>query len=133
MKPNPREVNQFLREWLTSQNRHDFSRYARMYASEFVGIKRTSSGRKRKFRRTAWLADRRPMMAPSRHLHLSAEKVRIHVEENAALITFDQHFRTLNYGDWGPKVLRLRASRTGLQIVHEEMLASYALPAEECC
>ena len=133
MKPDPREVNRIFRQWLTVQNKHDFARYLRMYAPDFTGIKRTRSGRKLQYRRAAWLADRRPMMAPSRHLHLSAENVRLHVEEGAAIITFDQYFRTRNYGDWGPKVLRLRANKAGLRIVHEEMLASYALPDEDCC
>jgi ketosteroid isomerase-like protein len=133
MTPDPRQVNQYFRDWLAAQNRHDFARYARMYAPDFVGVKRTKSGRKREYKRAAWLADRCPMMERSRHLHLSAEKVRVHVEDGAALISFDQFFRTRNYGDWGPKLLRLRANRSGLQIVHEELLASYPLPDEACC
>lgn len=131
MIPDPRAVIQFFRQWLDAQNRHDFARYSRLYAADFVGTKRTSSGKKTQYRRAAWLANRRPMLAPSRHLHLTAEKVQVHVEKGAALITFDQHFRTQKYGDWGPKLMRLRANKSGLHIVQEEMLASYAV--EDTC
>jgi len=133
MKLNPRHVKQFLSHWIAVQNGHDFGRYSRLYAPDFIGVKRASSGRKTEYRRAAWLADRRPMMDKSKHLHLSAENVRIHVEEGAAIVTFDQYFSTRNYADWGPKVLRLRPVRGDLYIVHEEMLTSYKLPVGECC
>ena len=128
------QLRDFLRRWLAAQNNHEFTRYSRMYAADFTGIKRTTSGRTREYDRAGWMSDRRPMMAPSRHLHLSAENVRYRrLQGGWAEIRFDQHFRTKNYGDWGPKLLRVRLASSGLLIVHEELLASYAVPTGDCC
>lgn len=128
------QLRGFLSRWLAAQNKHDFTRYSRMYAADFTGIKRTTSGRTREYDRAGWLADRRPMMAPSRHLHLSAENVRYRrLQGGWAEIRFDQHFRTKNYGDWGPKLLRVRRTASGIQIVHEELLAAHSVPTADCC
>lgn len=133
MKVLETDVRRFVARWLAAQNARDFDAYARLYAANFDGVKRAASGRVTRYDRAAWLADRRPMMARSKHLHLRAENVRLYANEGHAVVVFDQHFSTSNYEDWGPKVLRLRQTPLGLRIEHEEMLTSYGLPAGDCC
>jgi ketosteroid isomerase-like protein len=133
MRFSENEARRFVARWLAVQNGHDFDGYARMYAANFAGVKRTPSGRATRFARAAWLADRRPMMTPSKHLHLRAENLRVYVNDDHAVVFFDQHFNTMNYGDWGPKILRLRGTPLGLRIEHEEMLTSFGMPGGACC
>lgn len=128
------QLRTFLAQWESAQNKHDFTRYSRLYASDFTGIKRTTSGRTSKYNRTTWLRDRKPMFAASRHLHLWTENAKFRpLQAGGGEIRFEQYFRTKNYGDWGPKVLRVKRTAKGIQIVHEEMLASYLLPTMDCC
>jgi len=127
-----RAVERFMTLWLATQNRHDFGGYSRMYATDFVGIKRTTSGNTKRFTRKSWLNDRRPMMAPSRHLHITAENIRTRIHNGWAEVSFDQYFRTKNYGDWGPKILWVRATKSGPQVFHEELRASHPLPDADC-
>ncbi len=122
------EVRSFLfDEWLQAQNNRDFDKYRDCYATDFVGIKRTKSGRKTVYDYDGWMNDRRPMLQKP-GLQVAILSINsIELTDKSATVQIEQRFRTSRYGDRGPKVFELRGTDVGLKIVHEEMLASYPL------
>lgn len=120
-------VASFVSEWLTSQNERQVADYGTLYASDFIGVKRTSRGRQTTYHLAAWLKDRGQTLTSADNLNISITNQEISVRPEGAQVSFNQYFKTSKYGDWGPKVLQIRTTPDGLQIYREEMLASYPL------
>ena len=121
------QVSQVIADWLNSQNTGDFSVYSSLYAAEFLGVKRTNSGKHIEFGRRSWLADRSKMFGSGKDLNVSIDNRRVQIDGSSAVVNFDQYFRTNRYGDWGPKVIKIKATGAGAQIFYEEMISSQPL------
>lgn len=122
-----RDVHHLLDNWLTAQNALNFKQYAAFYSSDFSGVKRTTNGQKIAFDRSKWLRDRRNMMETTRGLEVSITNRRVQLHGAWAQASFDQYFSTSKYGDWGPKIMKIRSTPGGLSIFSEELLASHPL------
>ena len=114
-------------QWLASQNEGDFSRYTKLYATKFEGVKR--SGEKvRRFNRAGWLTDREKMF--QKKMLVEASDVKIQTGPTYALVTFTQTWSSGTYKDRGPKRLMLVQEEGRLMLAKEEMLASTMMNAE---
>jgi preprotein translocase subunit SecG len=119
-------VAEAVDRWQAAQNKRDFATYCSLYASNFKGVKRTTRKTKT-YGRATWLADRRQMFDKTRDMSVSVINPRIVLTDEWAEVSFDQYFRSATYNDWGPKILRLRMTASGPQIIYEELLASHRL------
>ena len=119
------EVGPFVAAWLATQNEGRFDDYARLYAPEFVGVRR-SSHRQVELDRRGWLADRGRMFKKRMQVKIDAVRV---LSKNGTIVElgFNQEFMQGTYHDHGPKRLRVRCTEEGPLIQHEEMLSSEIL------
>jgi hypothetical protein len=60
-------------------------------------------------------------------LEVDVKNMRILIEGDTATVEFDQYYHSGSYSDWGPKVLKIKATPDGEKIVYEELKASYSL------
>ena len=111
----------FVERWVAAQNTHDFAAYSALYAQHFTGTKRVGSYSKR-FERSAWLADRRPMFVDG--VVVRASDLELSGSPGAVRAVFTQDFTAPGFHDTGKKELFLVAQPGGLAISREEMLAS---------
>jgi hypothetical protein len=119
------QANELLTRWLTAQNEGDFARYAALYAADFKGVRRTSTGAPKEFDLEGWKADRAKMF--ERKMEVAADGITISADTTpgVTVVTFTQRWRSGNYADHGQKVVKLRAAENGeLRIVVEDMRTS---------
>lgn len=117
----PDEVAARLDDWVAAQRRGDFSSYADLYHPAFFGIKRAGE-RKSEFDKRGWLDDRQPMFSSPKYVEVS--NLSSIGDEDEAIVTFTQEWRSANFADKGPKVLVFKHENGQWRIVFEEMLAS---------
>jgi hypothetical protein len=120
-------ANAILQAWVTSQNAGNAASYASLYSKEFVGVKRTKSGRKTEYSREAWLKDRLKMLRSTQSLKIEYKHVVVQLNGQSAILRFDQYYRSKTYSDWGPKMIELGVEDGHACIVREELLASHPL------
>jgi hypothetical protein len=117
--PDLTEAFDFVSRWVDTQNQHRFDDYAALYADDFEGVKRTSSGKETSYKLADWKADRKK----------SFDKVTLEIsnEQYARLdaktigVVFRQVFHAGAYADHGLKFLKLTKGPGGLKIFHEEI------------
>lgn len=115
------EVKAFVTRWETAQNEHDFAAYSALYAERFMGVKRVGTYSKR-FDRTAWLADRKPMFEGGAKVRIT--DVTLVAAAGATRAVFTQEFTSSSFRDIGKKELFLVPAPGGIAISREEMLSS---------
>lgn len=116
------EARELVNLWLADQNQGDFEHYQKLYAPDFVGVKRAGP-RTTTFDRAGWLDDRRRMFA--KKMKVEAETVRVFASAASARVVFVQRWSSGNYSDVGPKQLVLRRrGAAGWLIVREELVTS---------
>lgn len=120
------EAKSLLERWLLAQNSGDFSGYQKFYSTDFQGVKR-AKGAVNKFDAPHWLDDRKEMIESKDGINVSAQNFRVEQKTDGYDVYFDQYYCSPTYSDWGPKVIKLRQAKDGLQIVYEELLESHKL------
>jgi hypothetical protein len=115
--PTAAALRSFVDRWVDAQNKGDFAAYAKLYAPEFHGVRR-SGKRSLTLDRKGWLIDRKRMF--KKPMTVSVSDVRI----DGLAVKLVQTFVQGTYKDVGPKALALEWSGGELLIAHEEMLAS---------
>jgi hypothetical protein len=128
-----REVSHLVSLW-TYQRESQFSGYADLYhPQQFVGIRRTSSGKVTELDAVRWLAERKRMSKKRPDVEVIDLAIRTWLDDPAlptdtSVAEFLQRWRTTNgryYADHGSKRLTLWRDSSGRQwIVREEMLTS---------
>jgi hypothetical protein len=111
------EARTLLDAWLAAQNRGDFDAYARLYATNFTGIRRSGSHTVH-LDHEGWLADRQRMFRKQMTVGMSD----LTVAGGGAL--FVQTFESGTYKDEGLKRMRFVHEKDQLRILVEEMLES---------
>jgi hypothetical protein len=51
----------------------------------------------------------------------------IQINGDTATVEFDQYYRSARYSDWGPKIMKIKATTAGEKIIYEDLKASYPL------
>lgn len=120
-------VNALMTRWKAAQDGRNFAAYQACYAPSFVGVKRTNKGSTEKHDFGGWMTDRRAMFTKLVGMSVEMRNLKITVEGETGTVEFDQYFRTLNYADWGPKIIRVKSFSDGVRIVYEELKASSPL------
>ncbi len=122
------EVNSFIAKWCTLQSTKNISQYLNCYSSNFMGIKRTNSGKEYTYDFAGWAADRAKMYESAENLSISASNVNVKSGPDASgvyTIEFDQYYYSKKYNDKGKKVMKLKRSEEGdIKITYEELLYS---------
>jgi hypothetical protein len=120
-------VYKLLARWENAQDTQNFTAYESCYGYSFKGVLRTTSERVKVYSFNEWMKDRRRMVLQPGGLNVDAKNVRIQIDGDTATVEFDQYYRTIKYSDWGPKVMKVKATPDGEKIVYEELKASYPL------
>lgn len=119
-----KEVNQFLIQWLASQNESNYEAYSSLYASKFEGIKRVGT-KEYHYNHDTWLKDRARMFKKT--VIVTADNVKVLASPNVVIVQFTQTWASGSYKDVGPKQLVLFKEKEQLQIAKEEMMSSTIL------
>jgi hypothetical protein len=125
--PSLDEVQTFLKKWSELQSNKDVSGYLALYATEFTGIKRTTSGKTTNYNFQEWAQDRGKMYEKAKSLSVVAEDVKVTAtDETAGVTTFEfmQYYTSEKYCDKGRKVIKIKRDGNDLKIIHEELLFS---------
>lgn len=120
-------MKNLLSAWEQAQEGKSFATYQACYDPSFVGVKVTKSGSSKTYGYSAWMADRRRMIASSVNLNLEMNNLQVRIEGDRAIVQFDQYYRSLRYSDWGPKEIIVKMTPGGAKIVREELKVSYPL------
>jgi Tfp pilus assembly protein PilE len=125
--PTLDETLTFMKKWGELQSNKDVSGYLAMYATDFRGIKRTTSGKTTYYNFQGWAADRTKMYERAKSISVVADEVRVTGTDEAMGVTtaeFVQRYNSDTYCDKGRKVIKIRRDGNELKIVHEELLFS---------
>jgi hypothetical protein len=106
-----------LDRWLAAQNKGDFATYAKLYAPQFHGVRR-SGKRTVMLDRKGWLVDRGRMFQKPMQVSIADVKM------DGSTIRLTQSFTQGTYKDVGQKELVLQSLGSELVIAREEMLSS---------
>lgn len=120
-------VNNLIARWKNAQNTQNFTAYEACYGYTFKGVLRTNSGRVKVYDFNSWMVDRRRMINQTGGLDVDARNIRVRIDGDTATVEFDQYYRSNSYSDWGPKLMKIKATTDGEKIVYEELKASYSL------
>ena len=124
-------VRNLINTWVTAQNTRNFSMYRNCYDGSFRGVKRTVSGSVNNYTYNQWLNDRQKMMNESNYMDVRIEGLKISMQGETATAEFDQYFRVRsydrNYGDFGPKVMKIKMTENGAKIFYEELKSAVLL------
>ncbi|MBV72355.1 MAG: hypothetical protein CMH52_13605 [Myxococcales bacterium] len=115
-----------VQKWAKTQRDNNFRAYGALYAKKgFEGIKRTKSGREKKYNRARWLKDRKKMFKPGTAVYIKDCKIESKLDGKLNVI-FTQLWRSASgkYADQGTKRLVLAKQRGRARIVQEIMLTS---------
>lgn len=125
--PSPTaKLEPLLARWQSAQSRGDFETYERLYAKQFVGIKRVGAQTFR-FDRRRWLVDRKGMLAHKPEVGVSGLSV---TDSGKTLVArFEQTYSAKSFKDVGTKQLVLLEEDGELKIGREEMLTSLVTAA----
>lgn len=122
------EVSAFVNKWCSYQSMKSIPQYLNCYSSDFVGIKRTNSGKEFTYDYSGWAADRVKMYESAEGLNISASNVKIVSGPDASGVTtieFDQFYYSKKYNDKGKKIMKLkRSGESDIKITYEELLYS---------
>jgi hypothetical protein len=116
------EAEDLVTKWENAQMNGNWNDYKSLYAPQFTGIKRTSSGKVSQMNQKQWLNDRQKMW--KNILGVSVAKLNITIDGNTAIADFEQDFQSKNYGDRGQKILKIQKFSDGVKIIREEMKSS---------
>ncbi len=125
--PSLDEAQTFLKKWAELQSNKDVSAYLAMYATEFTGIKRTTSGKITNYNFQQWAQDRSKMYEKAKSLSVIAEDVKVTGSDEAIGVTtleFMQYYTSLKYCDKGRKIMKIKRDGNDLKIINEELLFS---------
>ena len=115
-----------IKFWENAQDAGDFEGYRSCYAKPFKGVK-TVSKSSREYDYAEWMSDRRKMLGKAVGLDVEIKNLQISIDGETATVEFDQYYRSKNYSDWEPKVLKVKQTPAGAKIVYELLKASYPL------
>lgn len=120
-------VQSLMNRWENAQDTQNFAAYESCYGYSFRGVLRTTSGRVKVYGFNDWMKDRRRMINQVGGLEIDIRNMSVNIDGDTATVEFDQYYRSGSYSDWGPKVIKVKASPDGEKIVYEELKASYSL------
>jgi hypothetical protein len=124
------EGEALLARWLEAQNRGDHAAYAALYQpAHFQGIKRTASGKVRRYDGTGWVRDRKRMFEVGFKVAAEELAVETWLDADSKLKTgvislrFLQRWEGGGYADHGIKVLQAwRDAKGAWRLVYEDLL-----------
>jgi hypothetical protein len=125
--PTVESVQSLMNRWENAQDTQNFTAYESCYGYSFRGVLRTTSGRVKVYGFNEWMKDRRRMINQIGGLEVDVRNTHVRIDGDTATVEFDQYYRSGSYGDWGPKVIKIKATPDGEKIVYEELKASYSL------
>jgi hypothetical protein len=108
-----------LDSWLAAQNDNELGKYQALYSIRFSGTRRLGK-REVSYDRKGWLEERGKDFR--RHLEVGAERVRVRVIGNSAVIRFHQKRVTRKHKEVGPKRMIVIRESGGMRIASEAML-----------
>ncbi len=115
------KVRDFVASWVAAQNEGRLDDYSKLYATPFVGVRRSET-RVARFDRDGWLADRGRMFR--KPMRVKATKLRAVADGKGIRVRFTQEWSSGKYHDIGDKELTLVEVGADLRIASEELLAS---------
>ncbi len=125
------DVQNFIDSWCRYQSQYEISSYLNCYSKDFLGVKRTNSGKAYIYDYDKWVEDRIKMYSSAEDLSVSAFGLNVKSYSNVddfTLIEFEQYYYSKKYSDKGRKVMKLRRSSDGeIKIIFEELLDSEKL------
>jgi hypothetical protein len=120
-------VQNLLSTWELTQDTRNYSKYRDCYDISFSGVKRTNSGDVYNFNYVQWMNDRKKMYSKAKFINVRIDKQKISIQGDIATVEFDQYFVTNGYGDFGPKIMKIRMTEKGAKIIYEELKSSVPL------
>ncbi len=120
------QIEALIERWRAAQNSGDFVAYEKLYANEFLGIKRVGMQTFR-FDRKRWLLDRKAMLVHKPEVSIKGLRV-VDLGKTVAA-RFEQTFASKSFRDVGTKLLVLLEEDGELKIGREEMLSSLVAAA----
>lgn len=120
-------VRSLMSRWEAAQDNQDPVAYESCYDYSFQGILRTTAGKVNVYGLNEWMKTRRRLLSQAGGVQVEVRNMQIRIAENTATVEFDQEYRSGSYGDWGPKIVRIKATPQGPKIIYEELKASYPL------
>lgn len=125
------EVNNFINEWCSYQSNSNIQEYLNCYSPDFIGVKRTNSGKEYIYSFSDWAADRSKMYQTAENLNISAIDLNIKSyseKEGLTIIEFEQYYISKKYSDRGTKIMKLKKNnKNTIKIYYEELVNSQKL------
>ncbi|HUM52841.1 MAG TPA: hypothetical protein PK431_13545 [Chitinophagales bacterium] len=127
------EIDTFLSNWATYQNKNKMAEYSNYYSSQFQGIKRVwtnAPDTAKYYNQTQWLEDRKAMYGQAKNVSVVVSNIKIIDKDNNGItLLFTQTWSSDLYKDTGEKMMKIYKNQTdkNIYIVYEEMLNSYKL------
>jgi len=113
---NAAEVENFVKRWIdaweTSVQKNDISRLEKFYARSF----RSGSNRNK----TEWMKGRKEEAEKAKYLDVTAEDMKIDIQDGAALVKYTQSYLSDWYSDKGTKILKVEKTGGDLKITFED-------------
>ena len=121
------QARALLDRWLQAQNDGDFALYQSLYATPFVGVRRSGT-RKVELDRAGWLKDRARMF--KKKMTVTADEIDVRTAGAVTTLRFRQTWRSASWGDVGHKELQVVSEAGAPRIAREEQLDSRPLLPE---
>lgn len=125
------EVENFILKWCSYQTNYNIQAYLNCYSPEFLGVKKTNSGKQYIYNYSDWAKDRTKMYQTARDLNVSAAELKIKSfseKDGLTIIEFEQYYLSRKYNDHGRKIMKLkRNSNNEIKIHFEELENSYQI------
>lgn len=122
----PEIAQSLINTWETAQDKRNFQMYRNCYDTSFRGVKRTVNGSVSNYNYNQWLSDRQKMFKSS-YQDVRVDKLRISIQDDTATAEFDQYYRVQGYGDFGPKIMKIKMTENGAKIIYEELKSAVLL------
>jgi hypothetical protein len=117
-------VSALIERWEKAQDAQNFRSYQDCYGQPFLDIKRTKTGAESQMNYGQWMNDRRKMLSQAVGLDIEVQGLSVAVDGDTATAEFEQYYRSVEYSDYGPKVLKIKMFPDGPKIVYEDLKAS---------
>lgn len=125
------EVENFILKWCSYQTNYNIQAYLNCYSPEFLGVKKTNSGKQYIYNYSDWSKDRTKMYQTAQDLNVSSEDLKIKSfseKEGLTIIEFEQYYLSRKYSDHGRKIMKLKKnSDNEIKIYFEELENSYQI------
>lgn len=128
------DVDNFIKNWCAFQTNYNIQAYLNCYSPDFLGVKRTNSGKEYIYNYSDWAKDRTKMYQTAQDLNIFSEDIKIKsfsVKDGLTIVEFEQYYFSKKYNDHGKKIMKLKRNNDNeIKIFFEELENSYIIGGE---